>query len=257
MAEEVSTEQQQQVDATTTEPEYIEDSICRSEAMRKVFVGGLDVSTTDEDFKAYFEKMSGGKVSENFIVRKQNDKKGNVGFVTLETSQHVDELLLKRSELNFNGRVLDVKRAVPKDSAAPGAHEATVKLFIANLPKTNCTDTDVRAYFEARHPKKYGTITEIQLLKKKDGTDENKGYGFVVVSSEDMADKMAIQHATFKLGGRKIELKKSVPTNPEQGGRGRGRGRGRGGPGRGGRGGRGGGGYQQSYGGGYGGQGGD
>lgn len=36
----------------------------------------------------------------------------------------------------------------------------------------------------------------------------------MVVSSEDMADKMAIQHATFKLGGRKIELKKSVPTNP-------------------------------------------
>ena len=31
-----------------------------------------------------------------------------------------------------------------------------------------------------------------------------------MVSSEDMADKMCIQHATFELGGRKIEMKKSL-----------------------------------------------
>lgn len=34
-----------------------------------------------------------------------------------------------------------------------------------------------------------------------------------MVSSEDMAEKMAIQHATFEYGGSKIELKKSVPTS--------------------------------------------
>ena len=89
-------------------------------------------------------------------------------------------------------------------------------MFIANLPKTS-TEDEIRLYFEARHPKKYGTIETVQLIKKKDEagnkTDESKGYGFVMVSSEDMADKLAIQHATFTLGGRKIELKKSVPTS--------------------------------------------
>jgi len=113
------------------------------------------------------------------------------------------------------------------------------------------------AYLVARHPKKYGTIESIQLIKVKneDGSrqDVNKGYGFVFVSSEDMADKMAIQHANFTFGGRKIELKKSVPTGGGEGGRGRGRGRG---GDKGMRGGRGGGQFQGygGYDGGYGGQ---
>ena len=32
-----------------------------------------------------------------------------------------------------------------------------------------------------------------------------------------MADKMAIQHATFEFGGRRVELKKSVPTTESKG----------------------------------------
>ena len=46
--------------------------------------------------------------------------------------------------------------------------------------------------------------------------EENKGYGFVIVSSEDMADKMAIQHATFEFKGRRVELKKSVSNTQGQ-----------------------------------------
>jgi len=131
---------------------------------------------------------------------------------------------LQRDSLKLNGKELSVNRAVPKNIKTPGAHERTKKLFIANLPKATSED-ELRAYFESRHPKKYGTIELIKLVKKKndDGTEESKGYGFVEVSSEDMADKMAIQHSTFHFGGRKIELKKSVPTND---GSGRGRGRG-------------------------------
>merc|ERR1711915_662557 len=83
-------------------------------------------------------------------------------------------------------------------------------------------------------------------VKDKEGnkTEENKGFGFVMVSSEDMADKMAIQHASFEFGGRKIELKKSSPPGGEGGRGGRG-GRGRGAP-------RGGGAQFGGYGGGYG-----
>merc|ERR1711973_787269 len=131
------------------------------------------------------------------------------------------------------------------------------KLFIANLPK-DTKEADLEAYFKARHPEKYGTIESIQLIKVKDDqgekTEVNKGYGFVFVSSEDLADKMAIQHSNFTFGGRKIELKKSVPSGGGEGGRGRGRGRG---GDKGMRGGRGGGqfqGYGGGFDGGYGGQ---
>merc|ERR1711928_296754 len=133
----------------------------------------------------------------------------------------------------------------------------TKQLFIANLPK-DAKEDDLMAYFKSRHPEKYGTIESIKLIKVKneDGslTDKNKGFGFIFVSSEDMADKMAIQHGNFTFGGRKIELKKSVRTVEPGAGRGRGRG-GRGGD-KGMRGGREGGQFQGygGYDGGYGGQ---
>merc|ERR1712150_147095 len=126
----------------------------------------------------------------------------------------------------------DVNRAVPKDHQNPGAHERTKKLFIANLPKHNCTEEELKSFFDQRHPSKYGVIDSVQLIKKKgdngEKLEENKGFGFIMVSCEDLADKMAIQHNSFEFGGRRIELKKSVPSNEGGGYQKRGRG-GRGG----------------------------
>jgi len=217
---------------------YIRDSILDTEEMKKIFVRGIPSDAKDEEFKAFFDEQSGESV-EVTIIQNKDTKKNNFGFVTFSKSETVDEILLKRSDMKFKGRALDVNRAVPKNSTAPGAHIKIKKLFVANLPKTGCSEDGLKKYFEARHPKKFGEIESVQLIKKKDEkgdkTEENKGYGFVMVSSEDMADKMAIQHAKFEFGGRQIELKKSVSTN-EVGGTG-----GRGGAGRGGgRGGRGG-----------------
>jgi len=229
--------------------EYTRDECLDNEEMRKIFVSGIPIDTSNEELKSFFEGVCGGTVTDIAVIKKEGEKKSHFGFATFETSELVDETLLQRDSLKLNGKDLSVNRAVPKNIKTPGAHERTKKLFIANLPKTT-TEEELREFFEKRHPKKYGTIETIQLIKKKneDGskTDENKGFGFVMVSSEDMADKMSIQHANFHFGGRKIELKKSVPTN-EGGGRGRGRGAKMGMPGRGG------GGNFQGYGGGYGG----
>jgi len=222
-----------------TTVQYIEDPIVQTEKMKKLFVGGIPDDCKEDELKSFFEGLCDGVITDQTIVRKE---KKSFGFLTFEKSGLIDEILLKRKELLLNGKTLDVNRAVPKDSTAPGAREKTKKLFIANLPKADCTEEDLKKFFEERHDPKYGTIESVQLIKKKDKsgnkTEENKGFGFVMVSSEDMADKMAIQHASFEFGGRKIELKKSVPTEPGQnvrGGRGA-RGGGRGAP-RGGRGG--------------------
>jgi len=239
--------------------QFIRDECLNNEEMRKIFVAGIPSDAQDDAFKSFFEGASGGSVTDSHIVRKegQSEKKNLIGFVTFETSELVDEVLLKRGSLSFNGKELEVNRAVPKNSTWVGAHEKTKQLFIANLPK-NAKEDELEAYFKSRHPEKYGTIESMKLIKEKlpDGTrtDVNKGFGFIFVSSEDMADKMAIQHANFTFGGRKIELKKSVRTAGADGGQGGGRGRGGGDKGM--RGGRGGGQFQ-GYGGydsGYGGQ---
>jgi len=242
--------------------EYIQDECLSNEEMRKIFVAGIPSDAQDDAFKSFFEGISGGTITDCHIVRKegQSEKKNLIGFVTFETSELVDEVLLKRGSLSFSGKELEVNRAVPKSNTWIGAHEKTKQLFIANLPK-DAKEDELLAYFKSRHPEKYGTIESIKLIKvkKEDGslTDQNKGFGFIFVSSEDMADKMAIQHGNFTFGGRKIELKKSVRTAGADGGRGRGRGGGRGGGGdKGMRGGRGGGQFQGygGYDGGYGGQ---
>jgi len=214
--------------------EIIRDDILDTEEMKKIFVRGIDTAATDEEFKAFFEEQSGGGVTTAVIIRKekQGEKKTHFGFVTFESSDQIDNLLLKKADLKFMDKSLLMNRAVPKSNTNPGAHEKTKKLFVANIPKTGVTAEELKKYLEKRHDPKFGIIESVDLVKKKDDegnkTEENKGFGFVVVSSEDMADKMQIQHASFELGGRKIELKKSSP--PGEGGRGGGRGgRGRGG----------------------------
>merc|ERR1712168_826369 len=224
--------------------EYIREECLDNEDMRKIFVAGIPSDAQDDAFKSFFEDASGGAVTNCSIVKKEGQN-NIIGFVTFETSELVDEVLLKRGSLSFNGKELDVKRAVPKTIQWVGAHEKTKKLFIANLPR-DAKEEDLEKYLKARHPEKYGKIESVQLIKEKnpDGSrkDTNKGYGFIFVSSEDMADKMAIQHQNFTFGGRKIELKKNVVGGGGggEGGRGRGRGSGRGGD-KGMRGGRGGG----------------
>merc|ERR1711962_1774294 len=236
--------------------EYVREECLENEEMRKIFVSGIPSDAQDEEFKLFFEQKCNGTVTEHQIVRKegQSEKKDLFGFVTFQTSEQVDEVLLQRATLTFNGKELTVNRAVPKNSRWVGARERTKKLFIANLPR-DTKEEDLQAYLKARHPAKYGTIESIQLVKEKNDagekTDVNKGYGFVFVSSEDMADKMAIQHASFMYGGRKIELKKNVVSGGGDGGRGRGRGRGGDNAGYGGFGGYGGG-YGGGHGAGYG-----
>lgn len=206
------------------EPEYIEDPILLNEEMKKVFIGGISTSAEKEELQSFIEEMSGGTVKDLVIIKKEK-KPHHFGFATMSTSAEVDDLLLKRDELKFKDRQLDINRAVPKNNTTPGAHEKTKKLFIANIPKDNCSEEEVKQYFEARHPAQYGTIESVQLIKDKDDkgtkTERNKGFGFVMCSSEDLADKMAIQHSTFDFKDRRIELKKSVPNSDSPGYRGK------------------------------------
>ena len=208
-------------ETTTTTTEMIRDDILDTEEMKKLYVRGIPKDATDEEFKEFMETHSGGSVTDVAVIRKDGEQKYHFGFVTFAESELIDELLLKRDDLKFKENTLNVNRAVPKANSTPGAMDKTKKLFIANVPKAGVSEDDLMQYFKARHAEKYGTIESIELVKKKDEegnkTEENRGFGFVMVSSEDMADKMCIQHATFEFGGRKIELKKSSP--PGEGGK--------------------------------------
>merc|ERR1712156_566681 len=111
-----------------------------------MFVGGIPADAQDDELKSYFEGVCGGNVAEHAIVRKegQSEKKDLFGFVTFETSEIVDEVLLQRESLNFKGKELTVNRAVPKDTK----------------------EDELMKYLKARHPSKYGAIESIQLIQQ-------------------------------------------------------------------------------------------
>jgi len=231
------------------------------EAMRKMFVGGLNRDSTDEAFFDYFGQF--GNVVDKVVIKDPQTKTSRgFGFITYDCSDAVEKVFQSRPH-TVDNKTLDVKRAMPREFNTTTAHAKVTKLFVGGVGP-DLTVEDLQAYIESRHPTSIGTIDKIDFLKDKT-TNQNKGFGFLECSSTDFADRLTISEQHFMLKGKKMAIKKAEPKGgegaPAGGDRGRGRGgfQARGGGGRGGRGGGRGGrggyggdnGYQNNYNNGY------
>lgn len=185
------------------------------EEMKKMFVGGLDKDTTDEEFKGLFSTF--GEVTDFIIIRKENSKSDRLfGFITFSKCDELEDCLLARPH-KYKEKELDVKRAVPRGQDDGNGHCKVKKLHVANVP--NVFDSKIlKKYLKSRHPIKYGTIEEINFLKEKEDEKKNRGFGFITVSSEDFADRIAIGEAKFTLEGNSMRISKAKPRSSEGGG---------------------------------------
>jgi len=78
----------------------------------KIFVGGLHYETRDGPFRAYFEEF--GKVSSAEVMfNRETHKSRGFGFVIFENSDSADRVL-ESSHHVINGKLVEVKRAVPR-----------------------------------------------------------------------------------------------------------------------------------------------
>lgn len=213
------------------------------EAMRKIFVGGLAKSTTDEGFLEYFAKF--GNTLDNIVMKDPHTQMSRCfGFITYDHSSAVENVFRNRPHV-LDGKTVDCKRAMPKEVNNASAHAKVNKLFVGGL-KEGITEEKIRAYFESRHQDSCGKIEKVELV-------EGKPFGFIETSDHDFADRLVISESNFTIDGKTMHLQKSDSAGKGgAGGRGGRGGRGRGGQ-RGGMGGRGGRGGQR---GGYGGRGG-
>jgi len=221
---------------------YQEDSR-ECEAMRKMFVGGLSRTTKENVFFDYFGEF--GEMVDKVIIADPNTKiSRGFGFITYAESDSVEKVFNSRPHV-IDGKTLDVKRAMPREFNTAGAHTKTKKLFIGGFKGTGLTPEELQTYIQSRHQAEFGSIESIDFLKAKE-SNEYKGFGFIMCSSTDFADRLAISESSFTLKGRSMSIKKAEPKEPlvggggapMRGGRGgRGMGGGRGGSGRGGRGG--------------------
>ncbi|XP_061357012.1 heterogeneous nuclear ribonucleoprotein 1-like isoform X2 [Gastrolobium bilobum] len=85
---------------------------------KKIFVGGLPPTLTEEKFRQYFEAY--GPVTDVVVMYDQiTGRTRGFGFISFESEDAVDRVLHK-SFHDLNGKQVEVKRALPKD-ANPGA----------------------------------------------------------------------------------------------------------------------------------------
>ncbi|KAI4340991.1 hypothetical protein MLD38_025773 [Melastoma candidum] len=84
---------------------------------KKIFVGGLASTVTESDFKAYFEQF--GAVNDVVVMYDHNTQRPRgFGFITYDSEEAVDKVLLNTFH-ELNGKMVEVKRAVPKE-ISPG-----------------------------------------------------------------------------------------------------------------------------------------
>ncbi|KAK8691166.1 hypothetical protein V6N13_074685 [Hibiscus sabdariffa] len=85
---------------------------------KKIFVGGLASTVTEVDFKNYFDQF--GKITDAVVMYDHNTQRPRgFGFITYDSEESVDQVLHKTFH-ELNGKLVEVKRAVPKE-LSPGA----------------------------------------------------------------------------------------------------------------------------------------
>ncbi|XP_038995372.1 heterogeneous nuclear ribonucleoprotein 1-like [Hibiscus syriacus] len=90
---------------------------------KKIFVGGLPPTLTEDGFRQYFETY--GNVTDVVIMYDQNTQRPRgFGFISFDSEDAVDRVLHK-SFHDLDGKQVEVKRALPKD-ANPGGVSRTM-----------------------------------------------------------------------------------------------------------------------------------
>ncbi|KAL9254312.1 Heterogeneous nuclear ribonucleoprotein 1-like protein [Drosera capensis] len=80
---------------------------------KKIFVGGLASTVTESDFKRYFEQF--GTITDVVVMYDHNTQRPRgFGFITYDSEEAVDRVLHKTFH-DLNGKMVEVKRAVPKE----------------------------------------------------------------------------------------------------------------------------------------------
>lgn len=200
-----------------------------SQNLRKLFIGGLDRSATEEDIRAIFTPF--GQIEDLVVIKdKVTHQSKGFGFITFTSIDSADSALEDRRqkvEVTILGKKVEVKRAIPREDTSETAHIKSKKIFVGGIPWSVSEEAAKEAINNWAHPT---PPIKIDLMKKQDDPSKLRGFGFLEFEHEDFVDKLVIQQG-LELNNKRVEVKKAAPKEEMGGGRGGGRGGSRGGRG--------------------------
>jgi RNA recognition motif-containing protein len=131
----------------TTDNVSPESKALEPEQYRKLFIGGLSISTSDEALKDYYSQF--GEVVDCIVMRDGATKKSRgFGFVSFANQTEVDRAMAARPHV-IDNRTVDPKRAVPRDQSTKGeSNVSTKRLFVSNIREEH-SEEGLAAHFQS------------------------------------------------------------------------------------------------------------
>ncbi|KAG8003122.1 DAZ-associated protein 1, partial [Nibea albiflora] len=139
-----------------------------SALFRKLFVGGLDWSTTQETLRNYFSQY--GEVVDCVIMKdKTTNQSRGFGFVKFKDPNCV-RTVLETKPHNLDGRNIDPKPCTPRGmqpeksrtkegwKGSKADSNKSKKIFVGGIPH-NCGEPELRDYFN-----RFGVVTEVVMI---------------------------------------------------------------------------------------------
>ncbi|XP_041967820.1 DAZ-associated protein 1 isoform X5 [Alosa pseudoharengus] len=179
----------------------------------KLFVGGLDWSTTQETLRNYFSQY--GEVVDCVIMKdKSTNQSRGFGFVKFKDPNCV-RTVLETKPHNLDGRNIDPKPCTPrgmqpektrtKEGWKTGKSDSnkSKKIFVGGIPH-NCGEPELRDYFN-----RFGVVTEVVMIYDAE-KQRPRGFGFITFEAEQSVDQAVNMHF-HDIMGKKVEVKKAEP----------------------------------------------
>ena len=171
----------------------LDDIDLEAKIMRKLFVAGFALGTSEEELTAYFQNF--GAVESCVIAKGKAGEAKNYAFLVFEKATGVDEVQLARPHCIGDKEVVTKRSALEEDKKNDNV--CCKKIFIGSPNNFNfapgmgglnddISDEDLKDYFG-----QFGVITQVMQLYHKDSS-KKKGVGFIYFEDEDSVDKIVL-----------------------------------------------------------------